>query len=153
MDKLVVTVLPSNRDDVLRHRNWVCADWVKLERKGRYAGEVYLELTWYSNVRTSLSLIDSSRLDSAVCVLTLAFSQEPRPIRTSRKASVAKSPTRGVGGYGGAGSRVEDHLGSEAETEEWDGGSQVGLSSNLHKGSQASLSSVRTVLIKLAGRY
>ncbi|SCV70501.1 BQ2448_1895 [Microbotryum intermedium] len=22
-------------------------DWVKLERKGRYAGEVYLELTWY----------------------------------------------------------------------------------------------------------
>ncbi|ORY63684.1 C2 domain-containing protein [Leucosporidium creatinivorum] len=24
-------------------------DWVKLERKGRYAGEIYLELTWYSS--------------------------------------------------------------------------------------------------------
>ncbi|KWU41420.1 hypothetical protein RHOSPDRAFT_12033, partial [Rhodotorula sp. JG-1b] len=23
-------------------------NWVQLERKGRYAGEVYLELTWYS---------------------------------------------------------------------------------------------------------
>ncbi|KPV74215.1 uncharacterized protein RHOBADRAFT_27679, partial [Rhodotorula graminis WP1] len=26
-------------------------DWVQLSRKARYAGEVYLELTWYSNVR------------------------------------------------------------------------------------------------------
>lgn len=65
---------------------------------------------------------------------------------------MAVSPTRGGGGYGGAGARVEDHSGSEAGTEEWDGGSQVGLSSNLHKGSQASLSSVRTVLIKLASQ-
>lgn len=32
----------------------VRADWVQLSRKGRYAGEVYLELTWYSNVRPSL---------------------------------------------------------------------------------------------------
>jgi hypothetical protein len=29
------------------------AEWVKLERKARYAGEIYLELTWYSNVRHS----------------------------------------------------------------------------------------------------
>lgn len=28
-------------------------DWVKLERKGRYAGEIYLELTWYSSVSCS----------------------------------------------------------------------------------------------------
>lgn len=30
------------------------ADWVQLERKSRYAGEVYLELTWYSNVRSGV---------------------------------------------------------------------------------------------------
>ncbi|GEM08684.1 calcineurin temperature suppressor Cts1 [Rhodotorula toruloides] len=102
-------------------------DWIKLERKGRYAGEVYLELTWYSN--------------------------EPRPVRTSRKASVAESPTRAGGAYGGAGSRVEDHSGSEAGTEEWDGGSQIGLASNLHKGSQASLSSVASAPAELAADY
>ncbi|BGP33458.1 hypothetical protein JCM10296v2_005260 [Rhodotorula toruloides] len=102
-------------------------DWVKLERKGRYAGEVYLELTWYSN--------------------------EPRPVRTSRKASVAESPTRAGGAYGGAGSRVEDHSGSEAGTEEWDGGSQVGLANNLHKDSQASLSSVASASAELSADY
>ncbi|GAA5947429.1 hypothetical protein JCM3775_000855, partial [Rhodotorula graminis] len=85
-------------------------DWVQLSRKARYAGEVYLELTWYSN--------------------------EPRPAQSPRKASLAAASA-----YGGAGSRVEGPSGSDdddggarggddddARTEEWDGGSQVGLS-------------------------
>ncbi|GAA6049096.1 hypothetical protein JCM3770_003884 [Rhodotorula araucariae] len=87
-------------------------DWVPLERKGRYAGEVYLELTWYSN--------------------------EPRPAQSPRKASVAGS---GPNAYGGAGSRVEYHSESDGGTEEWDGGSQVGLSAPARRASQASLPS------------
>ncbi|GJN90361.1 hypothetical protein Rhopal_003372-T1 [Rhodotorula paludigena] len=89
-------------------------DWVPLERKNRYAGEVYLELTWYSN--------------------------EPRPQRTRKTSS--SSSAAGAGAYGGAGSRVEDCSGSENGTEEWDGGSQVGLSIPGHQPSRASLSSI-----------
>ncbi|GAA5832403.1 hypothetical protein JCM11251_006442 [Rhodosporidiobolus azoricus] len=80
-------------------------DWVKLERKGRYAGEVYLELTWYSN--------------------------DPRPVKSARREPSEGSPTRAPSAYGGAGARVEqeDYEDSEQSgTEEWDGGSQVGLS-------------------------
>ncbi|GAA5904186.1 hypothetical protein JCM6882_003971 [Rhodosporidiobolus microsporus] len=78
-------------------------DWVKLERKSRYAGEVYLELTWYSN--------------------------DPRPVKPARREPSEGSPSRAPSAYGGAGSRVEDYEGSEESgTEEWDGGSQVGLS-------------------------
>ncbi|KAG0655987.1 hypothetical protein C6P46_000501 [Rhodotorula mucilaginosa] len=70
-------------------------NWVQLERKGRYAGEVYLELTWYSN-------------------------EPPRPHR-SRRASNG-SPSRSGTAYGGAGSRVEDRSGSDTGTEEWESG-------------------------------
>ncbi|BGP17786.1 hypothetical protein JCM10213_001712 [Rhodosporidiobolus nylandii] len=88
-------------------------DWVKLDRKHRYAGEIYLELTWYSN--------------------------DPRPARSSRREASQDSPSRttAAGAYGGAGARVEREEGSssssrseggESGTEEWDGGSQVGLS-------------------------
>ncbi|GAA6032155.1 hypothetical protein JCM8097_007100 [Rhodosporidiobolus ruineniae] len=76
-------------------------DWVKLERKGRYSGEIYLELTWYSN--------------------------DPRPSKPARREPSANSGG-GATAYGGAGARVEDYSGSESGTEEWDGGSQVGLS-------------------------
>ncbi|KAL7343762.1 C2 domain-containing protein [Rhodotorula toruloides] len=44
-------------------------DWVKLERKGRYAGEVYLELTWYSNVRPFPSLRDLADRESKCRVI------------------------------------------------------------------------------------
>ncbi|GAA5883348.1 hypothetical protein JCM3774_002030 [Rhodotorula dairenensis] len=69
-------------------------DWVQLERKGRYAGEVYLELTWYSN--------------------------EPRPPQRNRRGSNSSPVPGGGTAYGGAGSRVEDRSGSDTGTEEWD---------------------------------
>ncbi|BGP41546.1 hypothetical protein JCM10450v2_005594 [Rhodotorula kratochvilovae] len=99
-------------------------DWVKLERKGRYAGEVYLELTWYSN--------------------------EPRPAQSPRKASLAGA---GPHAYGGAGSRVEDQSESDDGTEEWDGGSQVGLSAPGHQPTRASFSSAPGPPTELSADY
>ncbi|GAA6003696.1 hypothetical protein JCM10207_003551 [Rhodosporidiobolus poonsookiae] len=77
-------------------------EWVKLERKNRYAGEVYLEMTWYSN--------------------------DPRPVKPARREPSNESAGGTSTAYGGAGSRVAEYSGSESGTEEWDGGSQVGLS-------------------------
>ncbi|GAA5981357.1 hypothetical protein JCM11641_005294 [Rhodosporidiobolus odoratus] len=78
-------------------------EWIKLERKNRYAGELFLELTWYTN--------------------------DPRPVKSTRREASEASPSRAGTVYGGAGSRVEDYEGGdESEHESWDGGSQVGLS-------------------------
>ncbi|GAA5958948.1 hypothetical protein JCM3765_000781 [Sporobolomyces pararoseus] len=77
-----------NIEDTIRKGKF--DDWVQLERKGRYAGEVYLELTWYSN--------------------------EPKPA-SSNRTERSDSPTRG--NYGGAGSRLNDHD-DEEDSEERD---------------------------------
>ncbi|GAA5866323.1 hypothetical protein JCM8547_000739 [Rhodosporidiobolus lusitaniae] len=80
-------------------------EWIKLERKGRYAGEVYIESTWYSN--------------------------EPRPAKPARREASNGSPGREPSTYGGAGSHIaaeEYEHSEESGTESWDGGSQVGLS-------------------------
>ncbi|KDE06197.1 hypothetical protein, variant [Microbotryum lychnidis-dioicae p1A1 Lamole] len=55
-------------------------DWVKLERKGRYAGEVYLELTWYP--------------------------KDPPPQKPRRHAPISTLATGGA--YGGPGARTGD---------------------------------------------
>ncbi|GAA5933565.1 uncharacterized protein JCM15063_001348 [Sporobolomyces koalae] len=75
-----------NIEDTIRKGKF--DDWVKLERKGRYAGEVYLELTWYSNERKPSSLHRPERSDS--------------PTRSS---------------YGGAGSRLGEEE-EEEDSEE-----------------------------------
>lgn len=97
-------------------------DWVQLERKKRYAGEVYLELTWYSNVSDDSYAVHFPRLadfgpfsrDADRCV-----SQEPPRPHRNRRASNGSPPRSGTA-YGGAGSRVEDRSGSDTGTEEWD---------------------------------
>ncbi|GAA5889708.1 hypothetical protein JCM5296_002439 [Sporobolomyces johnsonii] len=84
-------------------------DWVKLERKGRYAGEVYLELTWYSN--------------------------EPPPARPTRKEGSSTSP---AGTYGGAGARLELEDSEEQSAEEWDSGASTGMQHRPSQGSLGS---------------
>ncbi|GAA5905954.1 uncharacterized protein JCM6883_002503 [Sporobolomyces salmoneus] len=98
-----------NIEDTIRKGKF--DDWVKLERKGRYAGEVYLELTWYSN--------------------------EPKPASLHRPER-SDSPTRGS--YGGAGARLNDHD-DEEESEENDIGErdERDRRSVNHRHSQASL--------------
>lgn len=76
------------------------ADWVKLERKDRYAGEIYLELTWYSNVSSPLKSIIALEM-----LIHASKTQEPKPATLNRPER-SDSPTRSS--YGGAGARLEN---------------------------------------------
>ncbi|GAA6016813.1 hypothetical protein JCM11491_001815 [Sporobolomyces phaffii] len=98
-----------NIDDTIRKGKF--DDWVKLERKDRYAGEVYLELTWYSN--------------------------GPKPANLARPER-SESPSRS--GYGGAGARLNDDD-DEDNSEERDHDGRKGAQSRnvSHRQSQTSL--------------
>ncbi|GAA5888100.1 hypothetical protein JCM16303_001504 [Sporobolomyces ruberrimus] len=97
-----------NIEDTIRKGNF--DDWVKLERKDRYAGEIYLELTWYSN--------------------------EPKPTSLHRPER-SESPSRGS--YGGAGSRLNDNDEGN-ESEEREGNEvDARETRTMHRQSQASL--------------
>ncbi|BGP56612.1 hypothetical protein JCM8202v2_004240 [Rhodotorula sphaerocarpa] len=60
-------------------------DWVQLERKSRYAGEVYLELTWYSNIASASAELAADYPDPDIAPLTgsvstMSISRPPLPV-------------------------------------------------------------------------